>query len=122
MSQNSGPFLVSSHSHPGFNPRPPSSVPSKRISNGLMSGSSPGNTSMGPNMGLSSSPAPMRSGGSMGPMKPSSVGMGPPMDKSNSMSYSNRYSRKPWPVPRSIHGKQLNLLKKLKTKIFLNIR
>jgi hypothetical protein len=54
-------------------------------------------------MGLSSSPSPMRPGGSMVPMKPGGVGMSP-MDKSNSMSYSNRYSRKPWPMPRSIHG------------------
>ncbi|CAF4598514.1 unnamed protein product, partial [Rotaria socialis] len=117
MSQNSGPFLVSSHGHPGFNPRPPpppppppqppsSSGPSKRISNGLMTGSSPGNPSMGPNMGLTSSPSPMRSAGSMGPMKPGSMGMSP-MDKSNSMSYSNRYSRKPWPMSRSIHDKNI---------------
>ncbi len=114
MSQNSGPFLVSSHGHPGFNPRPSSSSSSssKRISNGLMTGSSPGSTSMGPNMGLSSSP--MRPAGSMGVMKPGSVSMGP-MDKSNTMSYSNRYSRKPWPMPpRSIHGKNFNLLKNLK--------
>ncbi|CAF1365338.1 unnamed protein product [Adineta steineri] len=110
MSQNSGPFLVSSHGHPGFNPRPPpssstaSSTSSKRISNGLMTGPSPGNTSMGPNMGLSSSPSPMRSAASMGPMKPGSVGMAS-MDKSNSMPYSNRYSRKPWSMTRSIHGK-----------------
>ncbi len=112
MSQNSGPFLVTSHSHPGFNPRPlSSSSSSKRISNGLMTSSSPGNTSVGPNMGLSSSPSSMRpGGGSMGPMKPGSMGMSP-MDKSNSMSYSNRYSRKPWPVQRSMHGKDLNLIK-----------
>jgi hypothetical protein len=105
MSQNSGPFLVSSHGHPGFNPSS-----SKRISNGLMPGTSPGNTSIGPNMVLSSSPSPMRPGVSMGSMKPGSVSMGP-MDKSNPMSYSNRYSRKPWPIPRSIHGKNSNLLK-----------
>jgi hypothetical protein len=70
-----------------------------------MTSSSPGNTSMGPNMGLSSSPSPMRPSGSMGPipMKPGGMGMSP-MDKSNSMSYSNRYSRKPWPMTRSMHG------------------
>ena len=104
MSQNSGPFLASSHGHPGFNPRPPTSASSKRISNGLMSSPNPGNPSMGPNMALSSSPSPMRPGGSMGPMKPGSMSMGP-MDKSNSMPYNNRYSRKPWPVTRSMHEK-----------------
>lgn len=110
MAQNSGPFVASSHGHPGFNPRPPpppsipsSSSSSKRLSNGLMPGSSPVNPPMGPNMGLSSSPSPMRSAVSMGPMKPGGMGM-IPMDKSNSMSYSNRYSRKPWPMPRSIQG------------------
>ena len=72
-----------------------------------MAGSSPVNTSMG----LSSSPSSMRPGGSMNVMKPGSVSMGP-MDKSNSMSYSNRYSRKPWPMQqqRSMHGKYFNLL------------
>ena len=114
MSQNSGQFLVSSHGHPGFNPRPPlsgaatGSASSKRMSNGIMPGTSPGNTSMGPNMGLSSSPSSMRSAGSMGAMKPGGVGMGP-MDKSNSMPYPNRYSRKPWPMARSMHGKKINL-------------
>lgn len=110
MSQNTGPFLVSSHGHPGFNPRPPptSTLPpsssSKRMSNGFMSGSSPGNTSLGPNMGLPPSPAAMRPVGSMGPMKTGGVGMSP-MDKSNTMSFSNRYSRKAWPMARSVHGK-----------------
>lgn len=124
MSQNSGPFLVSSHGHPGFNPRPPpssSSSSSKRISNGLMTSSSPGNTSMGPNMGLSSSPSSMRPGGPMGPMKPGSMSMGP-MDKSNQMSYSNRYSRKPWPVTRSMHGKNCKLMKNFNIKLYLNFQ
>ncbi|CAF3684085.1 unnamed protein product, partial [Rotaria sp. Silwood1] len=114
MSQNSGPFLVSSHGHPGFNPRPQPPPPpppppssslsssSKRISNGLIGSSSPGTTSIGPNMGLSSSPSPMRSTGSIGPMKTSGINMGP-MDKSNTMPYSNRYSRKAWPMSRNIH-------------------
>jgi hypothetical protein len=48
----------------------------------------------------------MRPSVSMGPMKPGGMGMSP-MDKSNSMSYSNRYSRKPWPMTRSMHGKRL---------------
>ena len=68
------------------------------------------NTSMGPNMGLSSSPSSMRPIGSMGPMKPGSGGM-VPMDKSNSMPYSSRYSRKPWPMPRGIHGMNFKFLK-----------
>jgi hypothetical protein len=120
MSQNSGPFLVSSHGHPGFNPRAPSSSSSKRISNGLMTSSSPGNPPIGPNMALSSSPSPMRPVGSMVPMKPGSMGMNP-MDKSNSMtySYSNRYSRKPWPVTRSMNGKDLKVFKNLEIKTFL---
>jgi hypothetical protein len=77
-----------------------------------MTSSSPGNTSMAPHMGLSPSPSPMRPSGSMIPMKPGSMSMGP-MDKSNTMSYSNRYSRKPWPVSRSMNGKDFNLFKKI---------
>lgn len=112
MSQSSGPFLVSSHGHPGFNPRPSSSVSSssKRISNGLMTSASPGNVPMPPNMGLPSSPSTMRPGGPMGQMKPGGMGMSP-MDKSNSMPYSSRYSRKPWPMTRSMHGKRSNLFR-----------
>ena len=110
MSQSSGPFLVSSHGHPGFNPRPSSSASSssKRISNGLMTSSSPGNPPMPPNMGLPPSPSTMRPAGPMVPMKPGGMGMSP-MDKSNSMPYPNRYSRKPWPMTRSMHGKRSNL-------------
>ncbi|CAF5165187.1 unnamed protein product, partial [Rotaria sp. Silwood1] len=91
-------------------PPPPSSSSlsssSKRISNGLIGSSSPGTTSIGPNMGLSSSPSPMRSTGSIGPMKTSGINMGP-MDKSNTMPYSNRYSRKAWPMSRNIHDKNI---------------
>jgi len=76
------------------------------------------NTSVGPNMNVSSSPSLMRPSNSMGPMKPATVGMNP-MDKSNSMPYSNRYSRKPWPVTRSMHGKDLIFLKNLEIKTFL---
>jgi hypothetical protein len=114
MSQNSGPFLASSHGHPTFNPRlPSSSSPSlKRPANGPMSigiGNSP-NTSIGPNMNVSPSPSLMRPSNSMGPMKPGTIGMNP-MEKSNSMPYSNRYTRKPWPMTRSIHGIYFYILK-----------
>jgi hypothetical protein len=113
MSQNSGPFLVSSHGHPAFNPRavpppPPSSSStissSKRNSNGLMSGTNAGNPSINSNMAVGSSPSQMRSGGSMGPMKPGTGSLGP-MEKSNSMPYPSRYNRKAWPIARSINGK-----------------
>jgi hypothetical protein len=117
MSQNSGPFLVSSHGHPSFNPRLPSSSISpslKRPGNGPMSmsiGNLP-NTSIGSNMNVSPSPSSMRPSNSMGPLKPGTVGMNP-MDKSNSMPYSSRYTRKAWPMTRSIHGIYLHILKKL---------
>jgi hypothetical protein len=118
MSQNSGPFLPSAHGHSSFNPRLPPA--SKRISNGPMSvGNSP-NTSIGPNMNLSSSsPSSLiRASNSIGPMKPGTVGMNP-MDKSNSMPYSSRYTRKGWPMPRSIHGMCLNVLKKYQYKYLI---
>lgn len=111
MSQNSGPFLVSSYSHPGFNPRAaapaPPSVPSpgvaggapKRISNGMMVPPNPGS----PAMPMNASPSPMRPGQAMGPMKPAGPPLGP-MDKSNTMPYPSRYGRKVWPVTRSVNG------------------
>lgn len=116
MSQNSGPFLVSSYAHPGFNPRaaappPPSAQspvvaggPSKRMSNGMMVAPNPGSPAMASNMPINASPSPMRPGQSMGPMKPGGPPLGP-IDKSNSMPYSSRYSRKAWPMTRSINGK-----------------
>lgn len=108
MSQNSGPFLASSHGHPSFNPRLPStsSLPPslKRPANGPMSIGNVSNTSVGSNMNISLSPSSMRPSSSMGPMKPGTVGMNP-MDKSNSMPYSSRFPRnKAWPMTRSMHG------------------
>lgn len=110
MSQNSGPFLASSHGHPSFNPRLPSSSSSssmspslKRPGNSPMSMNNLPNTSIGPNMNVSSTSSSMRPSNSMGPMKPGTAGMNP-MDKSNSMPYSARYTRKAWPMTRSMHG------------------
>lgn len=104
MSQNSGPFLVSSHGPPGFNPRLPTSASSpllKRPTNGPMPMGNPTNTSMAANMNIP--PASMRTSTSMGTLKSSNVTMNP-MDKTNSMPYSSRYTRKPWPISRSING------------------
>ncbi|CAF3195510.1 unnamed protein product [Rotaria sp. Silwood2] len=109
MSQNSGPFLVSSHGPPGFHPRLPSSSSSptlKRTSNGPLSiGNSP-NTSMSTNLNVSTPPSLIRSSNSMGTLKSTNVNMNP-MDKSNSMPYTSRYTRKAWPMSRNIHDKNI---------------
>jgi hypothetical protein len=68
------------------------------------------NTSLGPNMNVSPSPATMRPSNSMGPLKPGPVSMNP-IDSSNSMPYSSRYTRKVWPMSRSFHGIYLQILK-----------
>ncbi|CAF4715646.1 unnamed protein product [Rotaria sp. Silwood1] len=109
MSQNSGPFLVSSHGPPGFHPRLPlsSSTPAlKRTSNGPLSIGNPPNTSINTNMNVSTSSPLMRSSNSMGTLKSTNINMNP-LDKSNTMPYSSRYTRKPWPMSRNIHEKNI---------------
>ncbi|CAF1007774.1 unnamed protein product [Rotaria sordida] len=104
------PFLVSSHGPPGFHPRLQSSSSSsptlKRTINGPLSVSNSPNTSINTNMNVSTSPSLMRSSNSMGTLKSTNVSINP-MDKSNTMPYSSRYTRKAWPMSRSIHDKNI---------------
>ncbi|CAF3512088.1 unnamed protein product [Adineta steineri] len=107
MSQNSGPFLVSSHGHPAYNPRLPSSSSSKRIGSSPISTSHSSSTSTGSNMNIPSIHPTMRSNNSMGSMKSSPINMNP-LDKSNSLPYSSRYNtRKTWSMPRNFHDKNV---------------